>query len=142
MRQYELTYSWTSEKDILSRIALYLDHSLYAYQIETSESSAQNVFRYFVERSNDIAENPRFYNTIHSNCTNELAKSINLSESEKLPWNISWILTGKSAIWLYENDYVKTHGLDFETLQKEANIQDRVKQFIESESFSSDWRGS
>jgi hypothetical protein len=53
-----------------------------------------------VARSENLEAHPRFYNTLYSNCTNELAKATDLK------WNIAFILTGLSDEHLYSKGLI------------------------------------
>ena len=59
-RAYELQYIWASEKDIMTRIAVGLDHPLHAYALNIPPQQAREIFAYFVRRTNRIAEKPTF----------------------------------------------------------------------------------
>ncbi|MEO0850611.1 MAG: DUF4105 domain-containing protein, partial [Pseudomonadota bacterium] len=37
LRAYELSYIWSTEKDVLSRIAVKLDHQLFAYKLNLTD---------------------------------------------------------------------------------------------------------
>ena len=93
------------------------------------------IFEHFIKRTNDLKDNPRFYNTLFSNCTNELAKAVNDAFPKALPWNISWITTGRAAHWLIELGYIKPPNYD-------SNIQFLVKTYAgePEQVFSKVWR--
>lgn len=127
LREYELLYVWSTEKDVLTRIAVGLDHTLYAYKLDLPEEGAREIFEHFVQRTNRLAKRPRFYNTLHSNCTNELAKAVNDAFPGALPWHRSWVLTGRSAAWLHQLGFINEGRGDFEAVQARSDIQPAVK---------------
>ena len=141
-RAYELSYIWSTEKDIHSRIAIKLDHSLYAYKIDLDHDQAMIIFDHFVKRTNDLAERPRFYNTLHSNCTNELAKAVNTAFPDALPWHRSWVLTGRSGKWLHRLGFVKPQETDFKSITAQSDIQSFIKQAasLDADHFANQWR--
>ncbi|MEM1193468.1 MAG: DUF4105 domain-containing protein [Pseudomonadota bacterium] len=142
LRAYELSYVWSTEKDVLSRIAVKLDHQLFAYKLNLTHEQAMLIFDHFVKRTNALAKKPRFYNTLHSNCTNELAKVVNEAFPKALPWHRSWVLTGKSGKWLHDLSYVGREGESFAALKARSDIQDLVKEFTNVDTFSQDWRST
>ena len=144
LRAYELLYVWSTEKDVLSRIAIKLDHTLYAYKLELTQDQAKSIFEHFVKRTNELAAKPRFYNTLHSNCTNELAKAVNDAYKGALPWHRSWVMTGRSAKWLYRLGFIGEKSERFEALTRRSDIQPFVKEFVTApgETFSQNWRGA
>ncbi len=138
---YELIYLWSTEKDVLTRIAVGLDHDIYAYRLHLSKGQAQEIFSHFIARTNALAKRPRFYNTLTSNCTNELAKAVNGAYPGALPWHYSHILTGFSAERLHQLGFVareenfsatKIHALALHAIQRAAVGQ--------GGDFSADWR--
>ncbi|MEL6380023.1 MAG: DUF4105 domain-containing protein [Pseudomonadota bacterium] len=140
LRAYELSYIWSTEKDVLSRIAVKLDHQLFAYKLNLTHEQAILIFDHFVKRTNALAAKPRFYNTLHSNCTNELAKVVNEAFPKALPWHRSWVLTGKSGKWLHDLGYVGREEESFASLKARSDIQDLVKTTIRREDFADAWR--
>ena len=125
-REFELLYVWSTEKDVHSRIAIKLDHTLYAYKLNLPHDQAKTIFEHFVTRTNKLAESPRFYNTLHSNCTNELAKAVNEAFPGALPWHRSWVVTGRSAKWLHKLGFIEG-GASFDEITANADIQPLVK---------------
>lgn len=141
LRNYELMYVWSSERDILSRIAVGLDHTLYAYKIRLEPEQMQKLFEFFVRRTNELAERPRFYNTLHSNCTNELAKAVNEAFPNALPWHRSWIFTGRSADWLFDLGFIERHNHEtFDALTNSSDIRSLVQAHMGESDFADAWR--
>ncbi len=143
-RTYELLYVWSTEKDILTRIAVKLDHPLYAYKLDLDRDKAMIIFDHFVQRTNDLATRPRFYNTLHSNCTNELAKAVNDAFPGALPWHRSWVATGRSAKWLHKLGFIGDEHTTFAAITAKADIQPFVKTHAgeDADDFDDLWRRS
>ncbi len=141
-RRFELLYVWSTEKDIHTRIGISLDHTLKAYQLNLTPEQARTIFSHFVERTNDLIETPRFYNTLTANCTNELAKAVNDAYPGALPVRPAWALTGQAPEWLHRHGYVVAPDTPFEAIEKTADIQALVKSYVDlpSDEFSQAWR--
>lgn len=56
--------------------------------------------RNFLRTTAALEKTPRFYNTLFHNCTNELGKEA------KIPWNFSFVLTGKSPDYLFRKGLI------------------------------------
>lgn len=95
-RRFELVYVWATPKDLLTRRAVYLDHEVYIYPLDLTETQARDYLNALTDRTAAITQAPRFYNTLHSNCTNELAKTAGLG------WQPAFVLTGRSDEALYD----------------------------------------
>lgn len=107
---YELAYQWGTERDFIARRLLYLQHDIRVYQLEISPEDSQRLFHAVIEETNDVATTPRFYNTLTANCTNLLAKSVNKHYPDRLPYDISWNLTGYSDLYLIQQGLIKSFG--------------------------------
>lgn len=119
LNKYELAYMWNTAKELLERRAVYLKKDIYIYPLTLSAEQRQAFLRGLLERSIDIQIHPRFYNTLFSNCTNELAKTA------KLAWHHSWILTGYSPQRLYDLKMIP--GPTFNAARDLASIGDQLR---------------
>jgi hypothetical protein len=142
MRAFELSYVWSTEKDIHSRIAVNLGHPLRAYRLALEPEHAKAILQHFIARTNALTTEPRFYNTLFSNCTNELAKAVNDAFPGALPWDWSFVLTGHSARHLHEKGYLEAAGAAFDTLRRQADIAGFVRRHfsLAPDPFSAAWR--
>jgi hypothetical protein len=114
-RQYELAYTWGTERDFLTRRLLYLRHPVYMYPLAIDAEAAQRYFRRLVEKTNELAGRPRFYNTLTANCTNLLAEIANESRPGAVPYDISWNFPGSSDLFLIRIGLIKGVGTQEET---------------------------
>lgn len=117
--RYELAYMWNTAKELLTRRATYLDKDIYIYPLTLSDEQKQSFLRGLLQRTIDISAHPRFYNTLASNCTNELAKVA------KLAWHYSWILTGYSPQRLFDLKIIP--GPDFASARNLALIGNEIR---------------
>ncbi len=100
-REYELAYTWGTERDFITRRLLYLNHPVRMYPLSISAEQTQKLFSGLIEKTNSLAVNPRFYNTLSANCTNILAEIANDITPETIPYDISWNLPGFSDRFLF-----------------------------------------
>jgi len=119
LNAYELLYVWATPRDLLTRRARLLGRDLHAYRLELTPAQRVAYFRSLVARTAAIAERPRFYNTLRSNCTNELAKAAGLD------WDPAFILTGGAAEALFERGLIA--GDDFAAVKARAEIADAIR---------------
>lgn len=116
---YELSYLWGTAHDLLARRAVMLDHQVFMYPLKVNEAGERDVLKRLVERTAALEKSPRYYNTLTSNCTNELAKAT------KLQWDASFILTGTADDHLYKLGLIP--GENFPAAEKRAEITAFVK---------------
>lgn len=140
--KFELIYLWSTEKDVLTRIAIGLDHDLYAYKLDVTTEQSREILDHFIERTNELKDRPRFYNTITSNCTNELVKSINGAFPGALPWHFSHVLTGYAARRLHHLGFLDHETPRFEDLRAEALATRAIRAAAEKPdpAFPDEWR--
>jgi len=119
LNKFELAYMWNTARELLERRATYLKKDVYIYPLTLTAEQKQAFLRNLLTRTIDVSTRPRFYNTLASNCTNELAKAA------KLPWHYSWILTGYSPRRLYDLKMIP--GPDFESARDLALIGDELR---------------
>ncbi|WP_081811492.1 DUF4105 domain-containing protein [Hyphomonas beringensis] len=117
---FELIYQWATPRDLLARRAVYLNKELYLYPLVLSQEEVEAYLSALLQRSQGIEAHPRFYNTLTSNCTNELAKTAGLD------WNPAFILTGGAAAALYRMGRIKGQG-SFEDVRQSARIDPEVR---------------
>lgn len=144
LRDYELSYVWSTEKDMTTRIAISLGNPLYAYPINKNLDQAKIIFDHFVKRTNALAERPRFYNTITSNCTNELFKSVNDAIPGSIPRNPTWLMTGRSPNYLHKAGHLGDPDAEFEDIRAAAKIDHLVREHADQPGriYSKLWRDS
>lgn len=137
---YELSYTWGTERDFLSRRAVMLGHDVYVYDIHVSPDVAQDVFVAFADGTKKLNEKPVFYNTVMHNCTNELAHLINEKTPGAIPWDWSRLLTGKADEYLYKLGYIE--GESWEAVTEKANKTELIRLLATSDQFSGELRES
>lgn len=120
-REYELAYTWGTERDFVTRRLLYLDHTVRMYPLALHQEQAERLFVGLLQETNSIAERPRFYNTLTANCTNVLAQIANNIKPGTIPWDISWHLPGYSDRFLIEIGFIET-GESVEVVQNEYDL--------------------
>lgn len=91
LNRFELIYVWATPRDLLTRRAVMLGHEIEIYPLDLTDAQARAFLESVLSRTASIHERPRFYNTLWSNCTNELAKAAGLA------WDPAFILTGGAA---------------------------------------------
>lgn len=138
-KKYELWYVWGNETDLIVRRGLYLDHPLYMYELELEQSRVQKLITGLIQKTVDLQDNPKFYNTLLSNCTNELAKIANSVTPDSIPFHYSLFLTGYSDEYLYQLGLIENTTL-FKELESQHYITNIVKEIYSEEDFSTTLR--
>ncbi len=103
--QFELSYLWGTAHDLLTRRAVMLQHRVMIYPVNITRDQMQTMLRNVLERTRSLEYTPRYYNTLFSNCTNELAKAAGFH------WAPAFILTGESDEYLFDRHLLEAPSL-------------------------------
>ena len=128
-RQFELIYVWSTERDALTRRIIKDAEALRLHRLELSVSDAQTLFKTVVAATEQLAQEPRFYNTLTANCTNLLAKTINARYPDTIPYHYSWNLPGNSDEFLINQGYIATPTSTEQTIAA-AGLQQHVPSLL------------
>lgn len=117
--KFELAYIWATARELLARRAVYLAKEVYVYPLALSEQQKSDFLKALLQQTQAVQTRPRFYNTLWSNCTNELAKVA------RIPWHYSFILTGYSPQYLHRLNYIP--GADFPAVRQLAKLDAEIR---------------
>jgi hypothetical protein len=136
---YELIYVWGTERDLTGRRAVVEKNQLYMYPVSGSIDSARRLFLVLAAESRGLETQPRFYNSLTSNCTNELAKEANRAQRGAIPLNIGLFMPGYADHFLYDRGFIP-HDAPFESVRQRYAITDFVAAHVDQPDFSQQLR--
>lgn len=118
---HEYMFVWATERDMYINNTVFNNDELYLYPLDLSPDAKRSVLIAMLNETAEIADNPRFYNTFFSNCTNVLARAVNKVSPQALPWHLSWHLPGYAAQYLHKRGVI-TAPSGFADLHQTAHI--------------------
>lgn len=113
---FELAYVWGTARDFLTRRAVMLGHEVFIYPVAITSEQKRTLLTRLLERTEALETQPRYYNTITSNCTNELAKAAGFH------WAPAYILTGRSDEYLFRRRIIP--GVSFAQAHARSDMTD------------------
>lgn len=120
-RQYSLTYIVAEERDVLGvRAAHRKGEDVYLYRTTISPEKARSRLLEYIATINSLAEKPRWYNAITTNCTTAI-RSQN-TQGDRIPWDWRILVNGKGDELMYEIGAFQTDGLTFLKLKERAHV--------------------
>jgi hypothetical protein len=126
VNQFELIYLWGTERDLTGRRVVPGGNQIFMYPLLISPLAAQELFLRMARVTEQLSTTPRFYNSLTSNCTNELAKAANAVHPGAIPANIGLIFPGYADQVLYRLGFLSTqHSL--QELRQQADITGLVR---------------
>jgi hypothetical protein len=135
LNNFELIYIWGTEPDLTGSRAVREQNRLYMYPLNIPLDSAQQLFLSLAETTRQLETQPRFYNSLTSNCTNELAKVANKVQPGAIPLNIALVLPGFADEVLYDLGFFP-HDVPLDQLRQKSFISDFVKANYDRPDFS------
>ncbi|MDD3175473.1 MAG: DUF4105 domain-containing protein [Candidatus Nanoarchaeia archaeon] len=134
-KQYELMYVLGDENDLIKLRTNYRKDNVYMYKINTTKEKMQELFLDMIQRTNELKENPEFYNTLTSTCTTNLVKHINKITPKKVPFSFKILAPGYSDKLAYDLGLIQNKGT-FEETKQYYKIDERAEECGDCENFS------
>tara|TARA_R100000750_G_scaffold54926_1_gene40783 strand:+ start:164 stop:1003 length:840 start_codon:yes stop_codon:yes gene_type:complete len=124
---FEYMFVWTTERDMYGNSEFYAGDQLYLYPLAIPLAQQKAVLTAMLEETAEIAETPRWYNTLFSNCTNVLARTVNKLDAGAVPFDIAWFLPGYSDEFLYDEGFL-AQADSFEAAHQIAHISPLIRE--------------
>lgn len=141
LKQYEIMYVIADERDVIRLRSNYRRDDVYLYPVKAEKSDIKALFLDMLQRAQKLKERPEFYNTIFNNCTSSIAQHVNRIAPGRIPWNRSFIFTGKSDRYAFDMGLIDTN-LSFDEARKAFHINNASDQADKDPDFSRKIRAS
>ena len=105
---FEYMFVWTTERDMYGNSEFWAGDRLHLYPLTIPLDHQKAVLRAMLDETAEVQAEPRWYNTLFSNCTNVLARTVNKIDPDAVPFDKSWMLPGFSDDFLYEQRMIPT----------------------------------
>ncbi len=133
-KQFELAIIASDERDVIHVRTNVRGEDAYLYRVELSDAAMRSLFLAYVNQANQLAEQPRFYQTVTANCTTLVFKMMQ-SIVAGLPLDYRLLLSG------YLPSYIQKMGglqpdMNMAELRKAGRITLRAKEAGRSDDFS------
>ncbi len=134
-RQFELTYVVADERDLVRLRTRHRAADVYLYRTTATPAQAQALFLDMLQRVNELAAKPEFYNTVANNCTTNVLNHVNRLRKQKISYRWQVLLPGFSDKLAYELGMLDNR-IPFEQLKQNALINDLAEQYYDDPDFS------
>ena len=132
-------YVWATEADAIGVRARCRTRSI-THLLEGNvlrEESKPALFRSYLNRTNALAEQPEWYNTITNTCTTNLVQHINDIYPGRVPMGLAWLLPGLSPEMMERENLIHIEE-DLATTMERSRIDERALLW-DGESNFGDW---
>ncbi len=133
-KQFELIYVVGDERDLVRVRTNYRNEDVFLYRLRTSPEVARRLFLVYLQRINELADHPEFYNLFSNSCTINIVRYANLA-GRVGRLDIRHILNGWSDHYLYDAGLLDT-SLPFEELRRRSRINDAALAADDAKDFS------
>ena len=133
-KMFELQYIFSTEEDCVRLRASVRDEPCYMYRVNMPVDNVREFFLSALAVQNDLAEKPRFYHILFSNCTTSLRDR--LPANQRGRFDIRMFVNGMLDQYLYEKNHFVGEGLPFPELRKKAYINPAAKEAHDDLGFS------
>ena len=124
-KSYELIYIAADERDVIRLRSNVRGEDVRLYRIKSARDVRKRLLIEYVREMNSLAERARFYHTVWTNCTTQIAGIVrSVGRSIPLDWRI--IASGYVPNLLYDLDLLD-RSMPFPELRRAANIVPRAK---------------
>lgn len=133
-RQFELGLIAADEEDIVKLRTHHRGEDVRLYHLRLTPEQLRVMFLQYLELGNEIARNPRFYNTVTTNCTTvvwQLSKAL----KPDLRLDLSLLLSGRLPDYLHRLGVLEGVGT-LEEIRAAARISERALAAPEGADFS------
>ena len=136
MRQFELMYVVSDERDVLLRRSKYRGADVYLYHTRATPQQSRKLFLDVMERVNDLYQTPEFYDTVSNNCTSNIVRHMNrLRPGQINLFDPRVLLPGYADQLAYELGLLD-ETKPFAQLREEARISDLANRYADRKDFS------
>ena len=139
-RQFELMYVIGDEEDLYGIRANARRDDIYLYPSTASPKQAAELLRSILIRTNSIAAQPEYYDSLSNNCTTNIIDHVmqlrgDDPSSVKLQYQWRTRFPGNSDVMAYELGLIQTDK-SFEETKRDAWVSGRIRQYIGQADFS------
>ncbi len=135
LRQYELMYVIADENDVIKLRSNFRKDEVFLYPVKTSRENMRKLFVSMLNRSNKLAKEPEFYNTLTSTCTTNIVSHINEIVPGRIPLSFKVLMPAYSDELAYRLGLID-NTIPFEQLRNKYHINERAMKYADDPMFS------
>lgn len=115
------------ERDVIGLRTNVRGEDVHLYNLKVPPAEARSILVGYVEDANALAAEPRFYNSVTTNCTTAIIRIIRLA-GESVPTDWRLLLNGYLPGYLYDRQLVDT-SIPLAELRERSRISERARAF-------------
>ncbi len=124
-KQFELIYVVGQERDVVGVRTNHRREPVYLYRLNTSAEDARRLLLVYLERINELADQPEFYHLLTNSCTINIIRYANAA-GRRGRFDIRHLLNGLIDSYLYHSGRIDTT-LPFDELRRRSLINEAAQ---------------
>ena len=134
-RQYEIMYVIGDERDLIGLRANHRQDEVFLYPVKATREQIRAMFIGMLQRANELAGSPEFYNTLTNTCTTNLVRHVNDITPGRIPPSPAILFPGYSDRLAFDLGLIDTD-LPFERIRERYRINDLAMEHAGAPDFS------
>lgn len=136
-RKFELSLVAADERDIIYTRSNTRGEQVYFFPVNMPQAQAKALFKEYLHKVDDLAQQPKWYNTLTSNCTTLVFDMVQAVSQKPLPTDYRLLASGYLPNYMYDLQALN-QDWDLSTWYARAHVNPRVKEFsqVSSEQYS------
>ena len=139
-KQFELIYVVGDERDIVRVRTNFRRDDVFLYKIRTSAENARRLFLIYIDRINELYNQPEFYHLLSNSCTINIVRYARAA-GKVSRFDLRYIFNGFVDRFLYSIGLVDT-SMPFSELRRRSRINDAAEAADDAPDFSQRIRAS
>jgi Domain of unknown function (DUF4105) len=140
-KQFELIYVVGSEPDVVGVRTNHRKEEVFLYRTIASPDDARRLLTIYLERINQLAEEPEFYHLLSNSCTINIVQYVRAMSTTPIRFNIRHFLNGWFDAYLHSVGKLAS-SLPFEELRARSQINEAAQAAGDGPDFSRRIRAS
>ena len=124
-RKYELSLIAADEKDLIYTRSNIRGEQVYFFPVNMSKSEIRALFEEYLGKANELKQQPKWYNSLTSNCTTLVFDMVRAISQRPLPTDYRLLASGYLPNYLYDLNAI-SHDLSMKQWYDIAYINPRV----------------
>jgi hypothetical protein len=123
-RAYELVFIAADERDVLGVRTNVRGEDVRIYRLRMKPEQARALLLEYIGEANELAREPRFYNSLTSNCSTQVFGMVR-AVHRSLPWDYRMVVNGYSPDLVYELGGLDNN-MSFAALREKSHIRGKA----------------
>ncbi len=125
-REFELVLIGADERDVVKLRTTIRKEDVYLYPLELPKAGMRALFLSFVTLGNELAAEPRFYNTLTTNCTTVVFRLVQALDPGSLPFDWRILVSGFLPGYIFDRQ-PHPEGMTLADFRNAAAISERAQ---------------